>query len=120
MRRARRASILMVKDGHVAAGALSPYNPTNIRPGTRADTMQKVTDAIRHHPGAAFGCFLALHFAIWTALPAIFYANLPLDLIEALVYGREWQLGYDKLPPLPWWLVEATYQAFGHDIFYYA
>ncbi len=82
--------------------------------------MQKVTDAIRQHPGAAFGCFLALHFAIWTALPAIFYVNLPLDLIEALVYGREWQLGYDKLPPLPWWLVEATHQAFGHDVFYYA
>jgi hypothetical protein len=82
--------------------------------------MQKVTDAIRQNPGAAFGCFLALHFAIWTALPAIFYVNLPLDLIEALVYGREWQLGYDKLPPLPWWLVEATYRAFGRDVFYYA
>ena len=35
----------------------------------------------------------------------LLYPNLPLDLIEALTYGREWQLGYDKLPPLPWWLV---------------
>ena len=49
--------------------------------------------------------FLALHAAVWTALPALLYPNLPLDLIEALIYGREWQLGYDKLPPLPWWLV---------------
>lgn len=53
-------------------------------------------------PGAAFGMFLVLHFTVWTILPALLYANLPLDLIEALVYGREWQLGYDKLPPLPW------------------
>jgi hypothetical protein len=45
--------------------------------------------------------------------------NLPLDLIEALTYGREWQLGYDKLPPLPWWLVEITYRLFGPDLFYY-
>jgi 4-amino-4-deoxy-L-arabinose transferase-like glycosyltransferase len=52
-------------------------------------------------------------------LPALLYPNLPLDLIEALMYGREWQLGYDKLPPLPWWLVEITYQLTGHDFAYY-
>src|SRR5690606_35742831 len=40
-------------------------------------------------------------------------------LIEALVYGREWQIGHDKLPPLPWWLVEATRLLFGPDLFYY-
>lgn len=44
---------------------------------------------------------LGLHAAVWTTLPTLLYPNLPLDLIEALVYGREWQLGYDKLPPLP-------------------
>ena len=53
-------------------------------------------------------------------MPALVYANLPLDLIEALVYGREWQLGYDKLPPLPWWLIEAEHRVFGADIAYYA
>ena len=60
---------------------------------------------IAARPGRAFAAFLALHAAVWTALPALLYPNLPLDLIEALMYGREWQLGYDKLPPLPWWLV---------------
>ena len=55
----------------------------------------------------------------WTALPALLYPNLPLDLIEALVYGREWQLGYDKLPPLPWWLVEIANLTIGHDFAYY-
>ena len=62
---------------------------------------------------------LLLHTAVWTALPAALYANLPLDLIEALVYGREWQLGYDKLPPLPWWLVEVVYRTIGRDFAYY-
>jgi 4-amino-4-deoxy-L-arabinose transferase-like glycosyltransferase len=75
---------------------------------------------IERRPRAAFGGFLALHFAVWTALPALFYANLPLDLIEALVYGREWQLGYDKLPPLPWWLVEIAHRLLGTDAAYYA
>jgi hypothetical protein len=77
-------------------------------------------DWIEAAPRAAFAAFLALHFAIWTALPTLLYANLPLDLIEALTYGREWQLGYDKLPPLPWWLVEIMHRAVGADTAYYA
>jgi 4-amino-4-deoxy-L-arabinose transferase-like glycosyltransferase len=79
-----------------------------------------VVGAIARRPGAAFAAFLALHFAVWTTLPTLLYANLPLDLIEALTYGREWPLGSDKLPPLPWWMVEITYRLFGHDVFYYA
>ena len=45
---------------------------------------------------------------VWTALPSLIFFNLPLDVIEAMVYGREWQLGYDKLPPLPWWIAEVV------------
>src|SRR5271170_4019489 len=79
-----------------------------------------LTSLIERRPATAFGGFLALHFAVWTVLPALLYANLPLDLIEALTYGREWQLGYDKLPPLPWWLVEIAHRLFGADVAYYA
>jgi hypothetical protein len=75
---------------------------------------------IERRPGAAFAAFAALHAAVWTALPTALYKNLPLDLIEALTYGREWQLGYDKLPPLPWWLVEIADRLFGTDLAYYA
>jgi hypothetical protein len=75
---------------------------------------------IETRPTAVFAAFLAVHAAVWTALPSALYPNLPLDLIEALAYGREWQLGYDKLPPLPWWLVEAAYRLFGHDVAFYA
>jgi 4-amino-4-deoxy-L-arabinose transferase-like glycosyltransferase len=75
---------------------------------------------IETQPRQAFAAFLALHFTVWTALPTLLYANLPLDLIEALTYGREWQLGYDKLPPLPWWLVEIVHRTFGTDAAYYA
>src|SRR5438034_6448748 len=81
--------------------------------------MIKLTHAIHQHPTRTFLAFLALHAVVWTALPTLFFINLPLDLIEALVYGREWQLGYDKLPPLPWWLVEAVYRVFGVDVYFY-
>src|SRR5262249_1636704 len=70
-------------------------------------------------PAQALGAILLLHAVVWTVLPTVLYPNLPLDLIEALTYGREWQLGYDKLPPLPWWLVEIAYRLVGHDFAYY-
>ncbi|HXX25716.1 MAG TPA: glycosyltransferase family 39 protein [Pseudolabrys sp.] len=74
---------------------------------------------IAESPGRALAAIFALHAFVWTVLPAVIYLNLPLDLIEALMYGREWQLGYDKLPPLPWWLVETAYLTIGHDFAYY-
>ncbi len=82
--------------------------------------MSGLIAIIERRPEAAFAAFLALHLLVWTALPALLYPNLPLDLIEALTYGREWQLGYDKLPPLPWWLVDLVYRTVGHDVAYYA
>ena len=82
--------------------------------------MSRLITTIERRPELAFTAFLALHFFVWTVLPALLYPNLPLDLIEALTYGREWQLGYDKLPPLPWWLIEILHQAVGHDFAYYA
>jgi 4-amino-4-deoxy-L-arabinose transferase-like glycosyltransferase len=75
---------------------------------------------IGEHPWAGFLLFAVAHAAVWTILPFVLYPNLPLDLIEALTYGREWQLGYDKLPPLPWWLVEVAYRTFNSDVAYYA
>src|SRR6185437_5347950 len=92
-----------------------------MEPGAPAIAASRLGFAARvaAAPGRALAAVLALHAAVWTLLPALLYPNLPLDLIEALMYGREWQLGYDKLPPLPWWLVEIAYQTVGHDFAYY-
>jgi 4-amino-4-deoxy-L-arabinose transferase-like glycosyltransferase len=78
-----------------------------------------VRSLIEQRPEKAFVAFAVLHVALWTILPTALYPNLPLDLIEALTYGREWQLGYDKLPPLPWWVIEILYRVIGADIAYY-
>jgi hypothetical protein len=67
-----------------------------------------VVAAVEARPEAAFLAFAAAHAAVWTALPALLCRNLPLDVIEAVAYGQEWQIGYWKHPPLPWWLVDAV------------
>src|SRR4051812_23759861 len=82
--------------------------------------MYKISAAIHQHPVRIFIVFLAIHAAVWTSLPSVYFVNLPLDLIEGLLYGREWQLGYDNLPPLPWWMLDATYKLFGPAFFFYA
>jgi len=85
-----------------------------------AKEMAGLIEAVERRPGRVFAAFLALHAAVWTALPALLYFNLPLDVIEAMTYGREWQLGYDKLPPLPWYLAEIAWRATGLDASLYA
>ncbi len=43
------------------------------------------------------------HLVVWTILPMVFQSNVALDMVEGLAWGKEWQLGYEKDPPLfPW------------------
>jgi 4-amino-4-deoxy-L-arabinose transferase-like glycosyltransferase len=58
-------------------------------------------------PTAAFWTFLVAHVASWTITPILCCPNAPLDLIEMVFWGREWQWGYPKHPPLVSWLAAA-------------
>jgi 4-amino-4-deoxy-L-arabinose transferase-like glycosyltransferase len=64
--------------------------------------------AIRWPAARVLWAFLALHVLIWSVLPALLQHNLPLDVIEQLAWGREWQIVYFKHPPLPAWIVESV------------
>lgn len=86
-------------------------SPSTTRP--RASLVARAVAAAQHRPGAALAIVLTLHVAIWTALPILLYRNLQLDLAEDLALGREWQLGYWKHPPLPWWLADLVYRLAG-------
>ena len=59
--------------------------------------------------------FLFIHLFIWTLIPSISNNNLPLDTIEALNWGNELQLGYDKSPPLFPLFTEFFYFIFGNQ-----
>ncbi len=53
-----------------------------------------------------FWLFAGLHLVLWTVVPTLTQPNAPLDTIEMLYWGHEWQLGYYKHPPLPGWIAE--------------
>jgi 4-amino-4-deoxy-L-arabinose transferase-like glycosyltransferase len=47
---------------------------------------------------------------LWTVIPALCYANAPLDVIENISWGHEWrQMGFYKHPPLQAWLTQAAW-----------
>ena len=64
--------------------------------------------------------FLLTHAVVWILIPSISNNNLPLDTLEALAWGNDMQLGYEKHPPLSAWFLELFYQIFeNQDWAYY-
>ncbi|KGK42382.1 hypothetical protein LH51_07630 [Nitrincola sp. A-D6] len=54
---------------------------------------------------------LLVNALLWTLLPWLVAYSLPLDVVEGLFWGQEWQWGYYKHPPLPAWLVQISWLA---------
>src|SRR5215475_14611091 len=79
----------------------------------RLSAFSSWIDYARHEPGRCLAVVLILHVVIWTVLPALLSHNLQLDLAEDLALGKEWQLGYWKHPPLPWWIADLSFRLTG-------
>ncbi len=61
-----------------------------------------------------FFAFLLLQILIWTIVPYSFSISLPLDVVsDGITWGREWQWGYFKHPPMQAWLNEAFFVVLG-------
>jgi hypothetical protein len=54
----------------------------------------------------ALGLWALYHLIVWTIVPLLCNTCLPLDSIEAVMWGSQWQWGYDKHPPLSAWMSE--------------
>src|SRR5437764_4641660 len=79
----------------------------------QSDWISNLTAFARREPARVLMWLLGLHLVVWTILPLLVCRNLQIDLAEGLALGKEWQLGYWKLPPLPWWIDDLAYRAIG-------
>ena len=77
--------------------------------------LSHLVEIARRRPRAVLAWVLGLHLVVWTALPILLCPNLQLDLVEDLALGKEWQLGYWKHPPLPWWLADLVFRLTGDE-----
>jgi 4-amino-4-deoxy-L-arabinose transferase-like glycosyltransferase len=65
-------------------------------------------------PKACFAGFALLHVAVWTTLPLLVTHSLPVDLVEGVIWGQGWRLGYDQ-PPFQAWLLGAVDSVSGYQ-----
>jgi 4-amino-4-deoxy-L-arabinose transferase-like glycosyltransferase len=70
--------------------------------------LRRLIETVESQPRKALGAFVLFHITLWTLIPAIVCRNLPLDVIEGIAQGRDFDLGYWKHPPLAWWLDDAV------------
>ena len=63
--------------------------------------------------------FLFSHLFIWVAIPTFSNNNLPLDVIEAIVWSDGWPLGWEKHPPLSSWFPGLFFKIFGNQDWVY-
>ena len=67
-----------------------------------------------------FYIFITTHLILWTLIPTLTNNNLPLDTIEALAWGSNFDWGFNKHPPASAFFSEIFYQIFGpQDWAYY-
>ena len=101
---------------HIMANHMSEFNKIQdvADPGARATgPVDAAISFARRRPATTIAIVLGIHLLVWTLLPILVSRNLQLDLVEDLALGKEWQLGYWKHPPLPWWIADLVYRLVG-------
>jgi 4-amino-4-deoxy-L-arabinose transferase-like glycosyltransferase len=61
-------------------------------------------------PRHALAALILAQILSWVTLPFLASSSPPLDVVESLVWGREWLLGTHKHPTLVAWLSELSFQ----------
>jgi len=102
----------MAGDWRLGLGAAAPARDQTRQHAAWLDRAGALLGSLS--PAAIIGVLIAAQVVVWTLAPYIFHTSMPLDVTaDGVSWGHEWQLGYYKHPPLPGWLVEAFFDAFG-------
>jgi hypothetical protein len=73
-------------------------------------SMSLFVELLRTRPRMLFWTMALLQAALWTLVPALFYAAPPGQLPLVLAIGHEFQFGTEFGPPLAFWLAEIAYR----------
>ena len=76
-----------------------------------------LVELLRARPALTVAIAALAQAAVWTLVPALFYAGPPGELPTVLAVGHEFQLGTYLGPPLAFWLAEIVFRATGRSLF---
>lgn len=57
-----------------------------------------------------FNLFILIYIAVFSLIPILTRNVIPFDMVENLYWGKEWQLGYEKHPPLFAWISQVFFK----------
>ena len=75
-----------------------------------------LVELLRARPALTVAMAALAQAAVWTLVPALFYAGPPGNLPAVLAVGHEFQLGTYLGPPLAFWLAEIVFRATGRSL----
>jgi len=75
-----------------------------------------ILEALRARPALMFWVAALAQGALWTLVPALFYAAPPGDVPLVLAVGHEWLLGSPYGPPLAYWLADIAFSLAGDRV----
>ena len=75
-----------------------------------------IVELVRARPKLIVWAAILLQFALWLVLPMLLYASPPGEVATVLAYGREYQVGTELGPPLPFWLADIAFRVAGDHI----
>ncbi len=76
-----------------------------------------VVELIRARPRLVVVIVVLCQAMLWLGVAMVFYRSPPGELATLLAFGREYQVGTDLGPPLPFWLADIAYRAAGNHMF---
>jgi hypothetical protein len=75
-----------------------------------------IVELLRSRPALTVWIAAGAQAAVWTLVPAWFYAGPPGNLPAVLAVGHEFQLGTYLGPPLAFWLAELVFRVTGRSL----
>src|ERR1700680_572623 len=75
-----------------------------------------IIELIRARPRLVVWLVVLFQAALWLAVPLFLYRSPPGDLAIVVAYGRGYQVGTDRGPPLAFWLADIAFRAAGNHM----
>src|SRR6202049_3597022 len=75
-----------------------------------------IIELIRARPRLVVWLVVLFQAALWLAVPLFLYRSPPGDLAIVVAYGRGYQVGTDRGPPLAFWLADIAFRAAGNHL----
>src|ERR1700730_18380018 len=76
-----------------------------------------IIELIRARPRLVVWLVVLFQAALWLILPLLLYRSPPGELATMLAYGREYQVGTVRGPPLAFWLGDIAFRLAGNHVF---